>query len=165
MGDIFDPALWTVASLPFSLVQLSTPFPVWIRILQKHRTWGLERVYGLGFLINEEAFCTAYFIHVYRTVCKGSMGVLDLGQMNTCRKVPLQVIYFRWHCSLPSMSFIFLRCTISMRAVFLLRRSSLRPFFVLYSKSPHSGLRMNSTLQWFSQLDGIHQQKDAKYYS
>ncbi len=35
---------------------------------------------------------------------------MDLRQINTCRKVPLQVNFFRWrYFSLPSMSLIFLR--------------------------------------------------------
>jgi hypothetical protein len=45
------------------------------------------------------------------TVCKGGGGyeVLDLRQINTCRKVPLQVNFFRWRpFAPPSMSLIFL---------------------------------------------------------
>jgi hypothetical protein len=40
----------------------------------------------------------------------GGYGVLGRRQINTCRKVPLLVNFFRWrHFSLSSMSFIFLR--------------------------------------------------------
>ncbi len=45
-------------------------------------------------------------------------GVLGLRQINTCRKVPLQVNFFRWrHFALPAMSLIFLRL-ILFRIVF-----------------------------------------------
>ncbi len=73
---------------PFNLLSGSTlppptPFPVW-----------------------ESLYC----IHVHRyTVCKGEE-VWDLAMINTCRKVSLQVNFFRWrHFALPSMSLIFLR--------------------------------------------------------
>ncbi len=43
-------------------------------------------------------------------VCKEGGEILGLRQINTCRKVPLQVIFLRWrHFALPSMSLIFLR--------------------------------------------------------
>ncbi len=73
------------APLPFSLVQVSSypHFPVWTSILYT------------------------------RIVCKGGGrgdGVLGLRQINTCRKVPLQVNFFRWqNFALPSMSLNFLR--------------------------------------------------------
>jgi hypothetical protein len=35
-----------------------------------------------------------YTLYTY-TVCKGGCGVLGLRQINICRKVPLQVIWFR----------------------------------------------------------------------
>ncbi len=56
------------------------PFPVWISILNT------------------------------RIQCVGGYGVPGLRQINTCRKVPLQVNFFRWrrHFALPSMSFNFL---------------------------------------------------------
>jgi hypothetical protein len=46
-----------------------------------------------------------------RTQCVrgGGVRVLGLIQVNTRRKVPFQVNFFRWHFALPSMSFIFLR--------------------------------------------------------
>jgi hypothetical protein len=79
---IFDPALWTVASLTFSLVQLSLPPPlsVWISL------------------------CT-------RIQCLrggGVFGVLDLRQINTCRKVPLKINNLDddiLHCLLLVLSF------------------------------------------------------------
>ncbi len=64
-----DPSLCTVAPLTFSLVQLS-PFPC----------------------VNKYA--------VYRyTVYKGGgrYGILGLRQINTFRKVPFQINFFRWH--------------------------------------------------------------------
>ncbi len=81
---IFDTALWTVAHLPFSLVQLSppTPFPVWLCILYTR----IQCVRGGGY------------------------GVLGLRRINTCRKVPLQVMFLEddIRCVLPSLSLIFL---------------------------------------------------------
>ncbi len=51
-------------------------------------------------------------------VCGGGYGMLGLRQINTGRKIPLQVNFFRWrHFALPSMSPIFLR---------------LRPKYVMY---------------------------------
>ncbi len=45
-----------------------------------------------------------------RTQCVRGGIVLPLRQINTCRKVPLQVNFFRWqHFALPSMSLILLR--------------------------------------------------------
>jgi len=73
----FDPALWTVSPLTFSLVQLYPPplFPLWINILYTHIQF--ER---------------------------GGDEVLGLRQINTCRKVPFQVNSFRWrHFALPSI--------------------------------------------------------------
>jgi hypothetical protein len=65
---IFDPALWTVAPLTFSLVQLP-PSPL--------------------LYVNK---CTVY---TYK-VCKGGRGMgFCLRQMNTCRKVPLLVNFVR----------------------------------------------------------------------
>ncbi len=63
---IFDPALWTVGPLTFSLVQLPPP----------------PRV-------------NKYIVYTY-TVCNGGRGygVLGLRQINTCRKVPLLVNFF-----------------------------------------------------------------------
>ncbi len=81
---IFDPALWTVVALPFSLVQL------------------------ISFLLP----CVHKDSILYtRIPCvRGGYGVLGLRQINTCRKIPLQVNFFRWlHFALPSMSLIFLR--------------------------------------------------------
>ncbi len=50
-----------------------------------------------------------YTVYTY-TVCGGGYGVLGLRQINTFRKVPLQVNFFRWrHFALFSMSLIFLR--------------------------------------------------------
>ncbi len=45
------------------------------------------------------------------TMCKGARHeILGLRQINTCRKVPLQVNFFKWrHFALLSMSLIFLR--------------------------------------------------------
>ena len=78
-----DPALWSVAPLPFSLVQLSPPFP--------------------PPCVNK---CTLY---TYIVCIQGGYGVLGLRQINTCRKVPLQGNYLRRrHFALPSMSLIFL---------------------------------------------------------
>jgi hypothetical protein len=65
---IFDPALWTVAPLTFSLVQLSS------------------------------------------YLCPSCVWDLGLRHINTCRKAPLVVNFFRWrHFALPSRSLIFLR--------------------------------------------------------
>ncbi len=59
-----------------------TPFPVWISILYTR----IQCVRG------------------------GRYGVLGFRQINTCRKVLLQVNFFRWrHYALPSMSLIFPR--------------------------------------------------------
>ncbi len=82
---IFDPALWTIAPLTYSLVQLfpSSPLP----------------------------FVNKYTVYTF-TVCKGEggYGVLALRQINICREVPLQINYFRWpHFASPSMRFIFLQ--------------------------------------------------------
>jgi hypothetical protein len=43
-------------------------------------------------------------------MCKGGgYGVLGLRRINTCRKVPLQVNFFRWrHFLLPAMNLLFL---------------------------------------------------------
>jgi hypothetical protein len=51
-----------------------------------------------------------YIVYMY-TVCKGGgYVVLGLRQINTCRKVPLQVNFFWWlYFGLPFMSLIFLR--------------------------------------------------------
>ncbi len=67
---IFDPALKTVAPLTFSLVQLF-PLPC----------------------VNK------YSILYTRIQCVrggGGSGILGLKQINNCRKVPLQVNFFRW---------------------------------------------------------------------
>ncbi len=52
-----------------------------------------------------------YSIHVYtNTLCKGGSDAPGLRQINSCRKVPLQVNLFRWRpFAVPSMSLIFLR--------------------------------------------------------
>jgi hypothetical protein len=40
---------------------------------------------------------------------RGGYGIIGLRQINTCRKVPLQVNFFRWrHFAFPSVSLIFL---------------------------------------------------------
>ncbi len=70
---VFRPSFVNCCSSNFlSGSTLPPPFPVWISI------------------------------HVY-SVCGGDGdGVLDLRQINTCRKVPLQVHFFRWrHFALP----------------------------------------------------------------
>jgi hypothetical protein len=52
---------------------------------------------------------TVLIVHVYSVQGRG-YGGLALRQINTCRKVPLQVNFFRWwHLALPSMSLMFLR--------------------------------------------------------
>ncbi len=81
---IFNPALWIVAPLSFSLVQLFPPLPL--------------------------PCVNRYTVYMY-TVCKGrgGYGVLGLRQIKTCRKVPLEVNFVKWrHFSLLSMSLIFL---------------------------------------------------------
>ncbi len=69
-----------------------------------------------GWALKIEAFLGPYmttskastiWAHVYN-VLRGERGVLCLRQINTCSKVPLQEILFRWrHFALPSMSLIF----------------------------------------------------------
>jgi hypothetical protein len=66
---IFDPTLWTITPLTFPLVQVS-PLPC----------------------VNT---FTVYTYTVCHCVREGRYGVLCLRQINTCRKVPLQVI-FHW---------------------------------------------------------------------
>ncbi len=59
-----------------------------------------------------------YTVHTY-TVCKRGNGVLGFRQINTCRKVPSQLNFFRWrHFAMPSMSLNFLcwLCFISSAA-------------------------------------------------
>jgi hypothetical protein len=85
---IFDPALWTVAPLPFSLVQLypTPPFPVWI--------------------------CKLYT----RTQCvvRGGGLLLSLWQKKHLPQSPFTGQYFRWrHFALPSMRLILLRTQLS----------------------------------------------------
>jgi hypothetical protein len=62
-------ALYSVAPLPFYLIQLSPLPPP---------------------CMNKYIYC----MHLY-SVKGGGYGVLSLTQINTCRKVPLQVNYFR----------------------------------------------------------------------
>ncbi len=58
-------------------------------------------------------------------------------QINTCRKVPLQVNFFRWrHLALLSVSLIFLQCTLSVNYLFSLRN------YLVYPPLP-------PTLTWF----------------
>jgi hypothetical protein len=67
------------------------------------------------FLPNVNKYTVYTYISILNTLMQcvkrgGGYGVLDLGKINTCRKVPLHVIFWRWrHFALPSMSFIFLR--------------------------------------------------------
>jgi hypothetical protein len=66
---IFDSSLSTAAPLTSSLVQLPPPLPCankWISVMNT------------------------------RKQCVRGDGVLGLGQINTCRKVPLQISCFRW---------------------------------------------------------------------
>ncbi len=68
-----------LSNLLFGFILPPPLFPVWISIL--------------------------YTVRVYSVQGGGGYGVLGLRQINTCRKVPLQVIFFRWrHFALPSMS-------------------------------------------------------------
>ncbi len=84
---IFDPALWTVAPLHFSLVQLSLRPPLPCKIKYTVMYTRLQCVMGGG---------------------GGWYGVLGLRQINTCRKVPWQANFLGWrHFALPSMSLIF----------------------------------------------------------
>ncbi len=65
--------------------------------------------------------CVNKYIVYTHSVCwgGGGYGVLCLRQINTCRKVPLQVNFFRWrHFALPFMSLIFLRVK---HTIFILR--------------------------------------------
>ncbi len=80
---IFYPALWTVAPLPL-LFGSTLPLPC----------------------VNK------YTVYCIRIQCErgGEYGVLGFRQIKTCRKVPLQLNFFRLrHFALPSMSLIFLR--------------------------------------------------------
>jgi hypothetical protein len=59
-------------------------------------------------------WCSYSLYTAYSTVCKGGggYGVMGFRQIKTCRKVPLQVHFFRWrHFALPSISLICLQCT------------------------------------------------------
>ncbi len=57
-----------------------------------------------------------YCIHVYSLYRGEGYGVLGHTHINTCRKVPVQVNYFRRrHFALPSMSLIFMRVTRSWK--------------------------------------------------
>ncbi len=64
----------------------------------------------------QKKLSVAHLWYTY-TVCKGGgegYGVLGPRQINTCRKVPLEVNFFRWrHFALPSMNLIFLRYRVS----------------------------------------------------
>ncbi len=117
-------ALWCafspVSPLPFSLVQLSPspPFPVWISILYIRKQW--VRWDGMGFSWRP------YSVGVKHSVSDQLQNPQNcqitpnknqprrgggLRQINTWRKVPLQVnfIFYRWrHFALPSISLIFL---------------------------------------------------------
>jgi hypothetical protein len=69
---------------------------------------------------------TKYTVYTY-TVCGSGYGVLDLRQIDHCRKIPLQVNFFRWrHFALPSMSLIFLR--VQLKGMYLLTRGTIAHF-------------------------------------
>ncbi len=78
---IFEPALWTAAPLTFSLVHISLPpsFPVWVSI--QYTCIQCVRRGGIWSHRREEG----------------------LRQVNTCRKVPLQVNFLWRHFALVSI--------------------------------------------------------------
>ncbi len=71
------------------------------------------------------------WISILYTVCLcvgGGYVFLGLRQINTCRKVPLQVNFLRWrHFALPSMSLIFLRRVFSAKGGVLDEHDSAKP--------------------------------------
>ncbi len=105
------------------------------------------------------SLCEVYCIVYTRTQCvRGwEYGVLGLRQLNTCRKVPLQINIFRWrHYALPSMSLIFLRfkpCTaLDKSSQFTFGQPKGYPmlwialgisYTAISEKSPHAALRMD----------------------
>ncbi len=92
---IFDPDLWTIASINFSLVHLPPPLPP---------SCGWEGVWGGSWVVLETIFCRSL------TLCSDQIENLQNcfttpkqkprrggghRQVNTCRKVSLQVIFLR----------------------------------------------------------------------
>ncbi len=102
---VFDPALWTVAPLNFSLVQLFPlpPFPVWINILY-------TRIYCLG----------------------GGGGMVFLVSDSVTNSLYRSNFLWWRHFALPSMSIIFLRISSCVRLT-LQRRPVLCVSLILFA--------------------------------
>ncbi len=131
---IFDPAFWTVAHVTFSLVQLS-PLPLTrcqqcsiYRQFVAGRGWGLLSPVGANIL---QEFNTLYLTR-FRTykiarppITKTWRGG-GLRQVTTCRKVSLQVNFFRWrHFALVSVKLISVLAPNSSPSLFLLKRKTM----------------------------------------
>ncbi len=79
-----------------------------------------------------------------RVQCGGGYGVLGLRQINTFRKVPIQVNFFRLrHFALPSMSLIFLRTS----CVILGRQQTCE--FSRLSESVFESIQLSANQLWF----------------
>ncbi len=98
---IFDPALWTVAPLPISLVQLS-PLPC-VKVKYVQTVCGCEWGGGGCCVLLETIFCRSLTLPIWpdseptklldhpKQISEGG-----LRQKDTCRKVRLQISFFRW---------------------------------------------------------------------
>jgi hypothetical protein len=103
LAHIFDPALWTVAPPTLPVVQLHPPPPrAKVQYIQGGGRW-----WGCWVLL-ETIFCICFTLCIWpdseltppltKTYMRGG----GLGQINICRKVPLQV-YFLEHFALMSI--------------------------------------------------------------
>ncbi len=96
-------------------------------------------------------------------VRRGRYGVLGLGQINTCRKVPLLVKFFRLrHFALPSMSLIFLRAGVSilpLRSFLGLKNVYL--MILLYKIGFSSPQSFSAYLKWKNVLSSTKEDNHA----
>ncbi len=100
---IFDAALWTVAPLTFSLLQLSPPPPHPPSLCQSivYTVQTMCGWWGVGVLSPVGDHILQEFNTLYLTRFRITKLLDHLRQINTCRKVPLQVKFFRlWHFAL-----------------------------------------------------------------
>ncbi len=84
-----------------------------------------------------------YILYTSMQCERGVYGVLGLRQINTCRKVPLQVNIFRWrHFALPSMSLIFLRLKRTGTFPIWRRVCSTTVFRLMLERRPKQNLKL-----------------------
>ncbi len=111
--DLYSPLLPLSPSLWLNSTPPPPPLPVWISILYIRIPCVIGGGGGYGILL-ETIFYRSFTHCIWPDHPKGGWGVW---QINTCRKVPLQVNFFRWwHFALPSMCLIF-KCQTLNKAV------------------------------------------------